>query len=119
MPTNVQRGQFFRALIANALSQSTGRDVDYRRPLNTLKLSDRIGKSQSDIVGLPGWSIATRTGTPFELSMTLDLAKSAASADGNEFHAAIVARPGAEAEDSYVILNLETFGKLLMQGVAK
>jgi hypothetical protein len=115
MTTNPRRRTFeFRQLVSLVFQvldvPAQARPEEIPSPLSA-RLQEP--KEPSDILGIPGWLIKTRTATSKDLSGALDEAQEAAEQAGVEHHAVVWKRQGRAAQQSYVLLDLTTFGKIL------
>jgi hypothetical protein len=68
---------------------------------------------RGDLQGIPGWTINARYETHRDLAGGIEEARQDADADGNQKFAVIWARHGARADESYVVMNLQTFAAVL------
>lgn len=116
-PINPRRRTFeFRQLVSLVLQvldvPAQARPEDVPSPLSARLLEP---KEHSDITGIPGWLIKTRTATSKDLSGALDAAQQAAEQAGAEHHAVVWKRQGRAAQQSYVLMDLTTFGNILRE----
>lgn len=117
---NARQGRLYRAFVAARLSRLLGRSVvarsaPYKRPKS---VSDAIAaatqrESVSDLLGIDGWAVVTRHAHPMNVAGAVDAATVAARLDGAEYAAAVVARSGADPEQSYVVMTLDTWARVL------
>lgn len=110
---NRWRGQAFRDAVLTYLQQEGHADAR-RNPETPSKISDFLRSELSDIVGTP-WTLFCRTRQALDLSTPLDLANSSADLTGNEFAAVVHARRGAPVAGAYVVMDLETFSRVLTE----
>lgn len=77
--------------------------------------SDDADRPAGDIWGVPQWTILTRKEVTLDLSGGLRAAKAAGAADHNPKSATVWAKKGSPAEESYVVMDFETFTKILQE----
>lgn len=109
--SNKHRGLAFlnsTLLYLHRCGQSEARPVQHPR-----KLSEALFTDPGDIDGVHGWALTVRAGRENDLSGQLALAQDSAEMSGKPFAASIRSRRGYEVRDSYVVMTLETFGRIL------
>lgn len=108
---NKQRGLAFLnavLLYLHGCGQPEAYRVEHPR-----KLSQALREDLGDIDGIRDWALTVCTGREDDLSGQLVLARDAAATSGKPFAASIRSRRGYGLGDSYVVMTLETFGRLL------
>jgi hypothetical protein len=112
------RSYRFRELVALILSEG-GLATSPRPHEGFRRLSDRLAQDDdqpaSDVLGLTNWVIKTRTETTRDLSGGLDEASLEAAAHDVPFSACVWQRPPRSGSESYVVMDLATFAKLVWQ----
>ncbi len=106
--TNRARGSDFKRAVADVLREAGHLDA---RPDLPVTLSQRL-RSPGDIGGVPA-VLAVRTSQKQDLSTTLDDARCTARYLGRPFYAAVLSRRGCTVAESYVVMDLATFSKVL------
>ncbi len=108
----------FRELVALILSEG-GLATSPRPHDGFRRLSDRVAQGETqpkgDVLGLSRWVIKTRTETTRDLSGGLDEASREAAAHDVPFYACVWRRPPRSGSQSYVVMDLDTFAKVVRE----
>lgn len=112
------RSYRFRELVALILSEG-GLGTSPRPNEGFRRLSDRIADGDAqpagDVLGLSRWVIKTRTETTRDLSGGLDEASREAARHDVPLHACVWQRPQRSGSESYVVMDLATFAKVVRE----
>ncbi|GEB15542.1 hypothetical protein NSI01_38570 [Pimelobacter simplex] len=105
---NKARGREFKVAVAEALREAGHINA---RPDLPVTISQHL-RSPGDISGVPA-VLAVCASERLDLSTSLNEAACTAKYLGRPWYAAVLSRRGASVAQSYVVMDLATFGKLL------
>lgn len=77
--------------------------------------SNDADRPAGDVWGLSGWTVLTRNELTLDLAGGTRAAREAAAQDRNDKWAMVWAKKASPPEESYVVLDFETFTKVLQQ----
>lgn len=114
--SNLTKSLQFRELTALLIRAAGVEGVEMRpRRAFGAVLADEASEDEGDLRGLPGgWYLKTRNETQRELTAGLREAEEGARLAGRDRPAVVWARPGENAERSFVVMTLDTFTRVLL-----
>jgi len=111
---NTTRGLLFRSGVADYLVASDI-PIDGTKTLGRRKMSEALleDRPHSDLVGIPGWVVNTRSSALKLIASGADEAQRDAQHDGARYSATVWQRAGAKLGDALVVMPLKDFSDLL------
>lgn len=113
-----RQAEAWRERVAGYLAASTGREI--RPRAQHARISDEIGDTSGDVVGVDGLTIRTASARSMRLSESLDAAEWLAAERADDSLGVVVqARHGRETPEAYVVLSLESLAALIRRSAPR